>query len=121
MIQSEDAAMQAAVSKKILSYIGLAQKAGKAAAGEFLTEKAIQERKAELILVSEEASANTQKKFIDSATYYSVPVFLFGGKDELGHAMGKEFRASLAITESGLAKAIMKQMAILGHEDQRRR
>ena len=121
MIQNEEAAMHAVVSKKILSYIGLAQKAGKAAAGEFLTEKAIQERKAELVLVSEEASANTKKKFIDSATYYSVPVYLFGEKDELGHAMGKEFRASLAITEPGLAKAIMKQMAVLGHEDQRRR
>ena len=120
-MQDNNAAMHEAVKKKVLSYIGLAQKAGKAAAGEFLTEKAIQEKKAELVLISEEASANTKKKFIDSATYYSVPVYLFGGKDELGHAMGKEFRASLAITESGLAKAIMKQLEILGHEDQRRR
>ncbi|MDD6035232.1 MAG: ribosomal L7Ae/L30e/S12e/Gadd45 family protein [Lachnospiraceae bacterium] len=109
------------VSKKIYSYIGLAQKAGKAVAGEFLTEKAIQEKRAELVLVSEEASANTRKNFIDSATYYSVPVYLFGGKEELGRAMGKEFRASLAILDKGLATAIMKQLAFLEHEDQRRR
>lgn len=121
MTQKNDASMCEAVRKKILSYIGLAQKAGKAAAGEFLTEKAIQEKKAKLVLVSEEASANTKKKFIDSATYYSVPVYLFGEKEELGHAMGKEFRASLAITEDGLAAAIVKQLAILEHEDQRRR
>lgn len=120
-MQNNDAAMQEAVSKKIYAYIGLAQKAGKAVAGEFLTEKAIQERKALLVLVSEEASANTKKNFIDGATYYSVPIYLFGGKEELGHAMGKEFRASLAILDYGLATAIMKQLAILGHEDQRRR
>lgn len=120
-MQESEAAKREAVSKKILSYIGLAQKAGKVAAGEFLTEKAIQEKRASLVLISEEASANTKKKFIDSATYYSVPVYLFGGKEELGHAMGKEFRASLAILETGLATAIMKQLAFLEHEDQRRR
>ena len=120
-MQGNNADMQNAVAKKILSYIGLAQKAGKIAAGEFLTEKAIQEQRAVLVLVSEEASDNTKKKFIDSATYYSVPVYLFGTKDGLGHAMGKEFRASLAITDLGFATAIMKQLAILEHEDQRRR
>ena len=41
MMQNNEAAMREAVSKKILSYIGLAQKAGKVAAGEFLTEKAM--------------------------------------------------------------------------------
>lgn len=110
-----------AVSKKIYSYIGLAQKAGKLAAGEFLTEKAIKEGKAKLILIAEEASANTRKKFIDSGTYYSIPVYLLGSKEELGHAMGKEFRASAAVLEEGLAAAIIKQLAYLKHEDQRRR
>lgn len=110
-----------AVEKKIYSYLGLAQKAGKIAAGEFLTEKSIQEGKARLILISDEASANTKKKFIDSATYYSVPVYLFGGKEELGHCLGKEFRASLAVQDAGFAKEIMKQLANMEREDQRRR
>ena len=34
--------------------------------------------------------------------------------DELGHAMGKEMRASLAVVDEGLAKAIVKQMNIIG-------
>lgn len=110
-----------AAEKKIYSYLGLAQKAGKIAAGEFLTEKAIQEGKARLILVSKEASENTKKKFIDSATYYSVPVYLFGGKEELGHSLGKEIRASLAVQDNGFAKEIIKQLAYLNQEDQRRR
>ncbi len=31
-------------------------------------------------------------------------------KDELGKFTGKEFRASLAVTDKGLAQAVMKKM-----------
>ena len=34
----------------------------------------------------------------------------YADKDTLGHAMGKEFRASLAILDEGFAKGIQKQM-----------
>ncbi len=98
--------------QKILNLIGLTAKAGKARSGEFSTEKAIKEGKARLVIVSEEASSNTRKSFTDMCAYYKVPVCCFGGKDELGHAMGKEMRASLAVTDEGLAKAIVTQMNI---------
>ena len=35
-------------------------------------------------------------------------------KEELGHSMGKEFRASLAITDEGFAKTLVKQMNVNG-------
>ena len=41
-------------------------------------------------------------------TYYEVPYYEFGGKEELGHALGKEMRASLAIQDEGFSKAILK-------------
>ncbi len=34
-------------------------------------------------------------------------------KDDLGHAMGKEFRASLAVFDKGLADAIEKQLNLM--------
>ena len=89
-------------------------RSGKAASGEFLTEKAVKTGKAFLVVVSEEASGNTKKMFTDMCTYYKVPICYFGNKDELGHAMGKEMRASLAIVDEGLAKAIVKQMNTIG-------
>ena len=100
--------------QKVLNLIGLATKAGKAASGEFLTEKAVKTGKAFLVVVSEEASGNTKKMFTDMCTYYKVPICYFGKKDELGHAMGKEMRASLAIVDEGLAGAIVKQMNTIG-------
>ena len=100
--------------QKVLNMIGLAMKAGKAVSGEFSTEKAVKSGKAHLVVVSEEASDNTRKMFTNQCTYYRVPICFFGRKDELGHSMGKEFRASIAIMDEGFASALVKQMNING-------
>ena len=121
MKQQNSEEINNASGKKIYSYLGLAQKAGKLAAGEFSVEKAVKEKKAVLIIISEEASENTKKQFVNSGTFYERPVYFFGKKEELGAAIGKEFRASVAILDQGLADAIKKQLECLGHEDQRRR
>lgn len=65
--------------------------------GEFSTEKSVKSGRAYLVIVSEEASENTKKKFRNMCTYYEVPYFEFGSKEELGHATGREMRASLAV------------------------
>ena len=82
--------------KKILNLIGLATKAGKAPSGEFSTAKAVTE--------------NTKKMFRNMCTDYEVPLYYFGKKEELGRAMGKEMRASLAIVDGGFAGALEKLM-----------
>ena len=101
-------------SKKILNLLGLATKAGKIASGEFAAEKAVKSGKAHLVIVSEEASDNTRKMLQNMCTYYKVPIYLFGKKEELGHAMGKEMRASLALLDAGFSKALVKQMELNG-------
>ena len=99
---------------KILSLVGLATKAGKTASGEFSTEKSVKEGKACLVIVSVESSDNTKKKFYKICVLFiKVPNVLYGTKDELGAAMGKEFRASLAVNDRGLAEAIRKQLDAL--------
>ena len=101
-------------NRKVLNLIGLATKAGKAVSGEFSTEKAVKTGKAFLVIISEEASDNTRKMFTNMCTYYEVPVYIFGKKEELGHAMGKEMRASLAIVDEGFSKAMVKQLNFNG-------
>lgn len=103
--------------KKVFSYVGLATKAGKIASGEFSTEKAVKEGKSCLVIVAEDASDNTKKMFTNMCTYYKVPIYFFGEKTELGHAMGKEFRASLAVLDKGLADVIEKQLKTAMHDD----
>ena len=97
-------------SKKVLGTLGLAMKAGEVASGEFLTEKVIRDGEAYLVIVAEDASANTKKKFSDSCKFYQVAYAEFGDKDTLGKAIGKEFRASLAVLNKGFAKSIGKNL-----------
>lgn len=100
--------------QKTMNLIGLAMKAGKLASGEFSTEKAVKSGKAKMVLVAEDASDNTRKMFANMCTYYRIPVCIFGKRDELGHAMGKEMRSSVAVLDDGFAKALVKQMNING-------
>ena len=95
---------------KILSLVGLATRAGKTASGEFCTEKEVKSGRAALVIVADDASDNTKKKFKNMCDFYHVPIYFYKDKDTLGHAMGKEFRASLAILDEGFAKEITKQM-----------
>ena len=95
---------------KVLSLIGLATKAGKTASGEFLTEREVKSGKAALVIVAGDASENTKKKFRKMCDYYKVPIYFYEDKDNLGHAMGKRFRASLAVLDEGFAKGIRKHL-----------
>lgn len=99
------------IEKKIFSLFGLATRAGKMASGEFQTETAVKSGTAFLVVIAKDASDNTKKLFQDKCSFYKIPIILFGTKEELGHAIGKEYRASLAILDKGFAETIinMKQ------------
>lgn len=95
---------------KVLSLLGLSARAGKIASGEFAAETAVKSGKAALVIVAEDASANTKKLFHDKCSFYEVPVFDYGTKETLGHAIGKELRASVAVLDNGLANAIISHL-----------
>ena len=92
---------------KVLSLAGLAARAGKVDSGEFSVEKAIKTGKTFLVIVAGDASFNTEKKFRNSCAYYRVEFRKYSDKDALGHAIGKQERAVIAVNDEGLAKAIL--------------
>ncbi|MCD7826021.1 MAG: ribosomal L7Ae/L30e/S12e/Gadd45 family protein [Clostridiaceae bacterium] len=94
----------------VLRMIGLAKKAGRVVSGEYMTENAVKSGAAKLVIIAEDVSENTRKKFRNMCNFYEVPIREYSSKDELGRSMGKEFRASLAVTDEGLAQAILKKM-----------
>lgn len=96
---------------KIYGYLGLAARGRKLVSGEFMTEKAVKEGSARLVILAEDASDNTKKMFENMCEFYQVPLYTMSNKELLGHAIGKQIRASLAVTDDGLAKAIKKQFA----------
>ncbi len=97
-------------SKKVYSLLGLCMRAGKVKSGELAAMEAIRKRTAKLVIVSEDASENTTKQFTDKCKYYDVPIVFFGDKESLGHAIGKDVRTSLAITDTGLSESLRKNL-----------
>ena len=85
-------------------------KARAVVSGEVACESAVKSMKAHLVIVPTDASFNTKKLFSNKTTFYGIPYVEFGTKDELGHAIGKDMRSSIAITDEGFAKAIITKM-----------
>ena len=98
---------------RILSLLSLSTKGRNLVSGEFMAEKAIKEGTAKVVIVSEDASENTKKHFRDMCNYRKIPVFFYATKEELGKAIGREMRASLAVTDAGMAANI------IGHLEER--
>ena len=85
---------------------GLCLRAGCLVSGEEQTLAAVKNGSALLVVVAEDASAQTKKKFHDKCAHYRVTLAEYGRMQDLGHVLGKEKRAVLAVTEKGFAKKI---------------
>ncbi len=92
--------------QKIYQLLGIATRARKIITGEDLTVREIQSGKASLVIVTNDASDNTMKKITDKCKFFNVELHVFGSRDDLGQAIGKESRVVLAIMDNGFAKKI---------------
>lgn len=95
---------------RVLSMLGLAARSGNVVSGGFATEEAVKRGKACLVILAEDASDNTRKKFSNSCEFYGVPCDSYSVKGMLGHAIGKEERSCLAVTDQGFANSIRKHL-----------
>jgi ribosomal protein L7Ae-like RNA K-turn-binding protein len=98
---------------KLLSVLGLAMRAGKLSTGEEGVLKAIRSGRARLVVLSADASANTQKKFRDKCRFYQVELAECCTRHELGAAIGKPERVVVAVLDSGLAQLMKKCLSTL--------
>jgi len=95
---------------KILSLLGLAVRAGDAVSGEFAVDKAGKSGRAYLLIIAEDASQNTKKHYLDMCRYYGIPFVLYGTRETIGKAVGKDNRSAAALLDQGFANSIMKQI-----------
>ena len=95
---------------KVLSMLGLAARSRNVVSGGFATEQAVKSNKAGLVIIAEDASGNTRKKYSNMCDFYEVPCAFHGTKAVLGHSMGKDERSVLAVTDEGFADSIRKHL-----------
>ena len=95
--------------RKVLNLLSIAQRSGRIVSGGFMTEKAVKSHQAALVILAADASENTKKKFQNMCTFYRVPVIELSDTESLGHCIGRSERSSLAVTDEGLANAVLAQ------------
>ncbi|MDO4733492.1 MAG: ribosomal L7Ae/L30e/S12e/Gadd45 family protein [Bacillota bacterium] len=92
---------------RLAGYLGIAQRAGKIAAGDTPAKEALQHKKASLLVLAEDASPQVKEELLALAGD-RVPVLSWPDKADLGRLVGKSRRGALALLDSGLAKAMLK-------------
>ncbi len=95
---------------KVLSMLGLAARSRNVVSGGFATETAVKGGTAAFVIIAEDASGNTRKKYSNMCNFYEVPYAFHGTKAVLGHSMGKDERSVLAVTDEGFADSIRKHL-----------
>lgn len=87
--------------------LGLASKAGKIFSGEDVVRNAIRHSKVKLLIISQDASENTKKRFVNAAEYYKVPMRIWGDKERLGSSIGKSNRSVVGIGDANFTNSII--------------
>lgn len=96
-------------NNQIAFALGMAQKAGKTASGDFSVKSTLKGGKAKLLVVAADAAPNSKKDLLYIAQMAKVPVIEALTGAELGYAIGKAKRVAVAITDVNFANMLLKK------------
>lgn len=100
------------MSEKVLGLLGLALRGGNLAVGEAPVEEACATHRAKVVLHAADAAENSVSRAGRLAQRSGVElVSLPCTKQELGYALGRNSCAVLALTDGGLAAAVVSRLA----------
>jgi ribosomal protein L7Ae-like RNA K-turn-binding protein len=94
--------------RKLASYMGLAAKAGKIAAGTNTCIFTMAKGKAGLLIIAEDLADNSREKLMTAARQNEVEVRVFGQADDLAHYTGKYGAGAFCVTDSNFAEVIVQ-------------
>lgn len=97
------------LDKSVLSLLGLAARARKIVSGDVLL-KSIRQNKVKFVLIGEDASDNTKKKYTDKCAYYHIDCLICGSIEDISLAIGKNNRVAIGILDSGFADKIKSKL-----------
>ena len=98
------------MTNRIYSFMGLARKANKLVSGDETCERLLKSGKVKLIVVAEDASFNTKKKYKNACFHRRVEMRIFGTKELLGKFIGKGITSVVAILDKGFSNNLLKMI-----------
>ena len=94
------------MQNKLLSFLGLARKAGKLSMGMDSAKESMEKGKAELLILSRDISENSASKALKTANAHHIPVLILeSAMEELEAALGRK-AAVITVNDRGFAKRI---------------
>ena len=97
------------MNDRVLGMIGLAVRAGKVRFGVFMTERAIDEGSACLVVASEDIGVSNRRRIENRCRECDVELIFYSDTKTLSQAAGKKNMPVLAVCDEGFAKAIVKK------------
>ena len=89
--------------RSVIFALGLAQKAGKIASGDFTVKSALKSGKVKLLIIASDASDNSKKDIYYMAGLYGVKTLEVLDREQLGLAIGKAKRTAVALLDANFA------------------
>lgn len=97
------------MNDRLLGMLGLAVRAGKVSFGVFMTEKALDEGRAALVIAAEDIGASNRRRIENRCNEWGVQLIFYSDKASLSRAAGKKDMPVAAVCDEGFAKAIVKK------------
>lgn len=99
--------MDKEINPKFWGMLSLSMKAGALSVGESRAAEKIRAGEASLIILSEDASGNTVKKFSNMGEYRNIPLIRVADRNSLGSAIGRKFAVVIAVHNEGFSKNLL--------------
>jgi len=99
------------MNDRLLGMLGLAVRAGKVQFGVFMTEKALDEGRAHLIIAATDIGASNRRRIEGKCSQEGVRIIFYSDKEALSRAVGKKNVPVVAICDENFSKAIEKKYA----------
>ena len=96
------------MNDRLLGMVGMAVRAGKVSFGVFMTEKALSEGKAHLVIAAEDIGASNRRKIEGKCKEWNTDLIFYSDKGSLSRAIGKKDVPVVAVCDEGFSKAIVK-------------
>lgn len=96
------------MNDRLLGMLGMAVRAGKVSFGVFMTEKALNDGKAHLVVAAEDMGASNRRKIEGKCREWNTDLIFYSDKESLSRAIGKKNVPVVAVCDEGFSKAIVK-------------
>lgn len=97
------------MNDRLLGMFGLAVRAGKVSFGVFMTEKALDEGRAKLVIAASDIGQSNKRRIENKCKEWNVPLIFYSDKISLSRAAGKKDMPVAGVCDEGFAKAILSK------------